>query len=173
MKQGSFCIGIQPVGEINPLYLKIIAGSFLGELRTETLILPPLAHPEYAFDKRRIQYDAGIIINRLETIAFKGCNAVVALVDVDLFIPVFSFVLGEARMGGNCALVSLFRLQENPERAVKVTLHEFGHLMGLDHCHEKTCVMKFSKNVEQLDKISGIFCKYCLDQINYMIRKKQ
>lgn len=173
MSQDGFCIGIQPVGEIDPVILKIIAGSFLGELRVRSLILNALADPEYAFDKRRIQYDAGIIINRLEAMKFKGCNTVIAIVDADLFIPVFSFVLGEARMGGRCALVSLYRLQNNPERAVKVALHEFGHLMNLDHCHEKTCVMKFSKNIEQLDSVSNIFCTYCLDNIKYMIKRKK
>jgi len=173
MNQDGFCLGILPVGEIEPLYLKIIAGAFLGELRINTLILPSQAHPEYAFDKRRLQYNAGTLINQLETHAFSGCSKVIALVDGDLFIPVFSFVLGEARMGGSCALVSLYRLQESPARAAKVALHEFGHLMNLDHCHEKRCVMKFSKNIEQLDSISNIFCNYCLDQIRYTIRQKR
>ena len=173
MGRDDFCIGIQPIGEIDPVYLKVIAGSFLGELGIRSLVLPPLVSPEYAFDKRRIQYDAGIIINRLETMKFKGCRVVISLVDADLFIPVFSYVLGEARMGGNCALVSLYRLHASPERAVKVAFHEFGHLMNLDHCHETNCVMKFSKNVEQLDSTSGIFCRYCLDEIKYKIGRKR
>jgi archaemetzincin len=173
MSQKSFCIGLQPIGEIDPVYLKIIAGTFLGELRIKSLILPSLDHPEYAFDSRRIQYNAGTIINRLETMKFKKCDKIIALVDADLFLPVFSFVIGEARMGGASALVSLYRLNKSPARAVKVALHEFGHLMNLDHCHEKTCVMKFSKNFDQLDSISNIFCNYCLDHIRYIIRNKK
>lgn len=167
-----FCIGILPVGEIDPLYLKIIAGAFLGELRTKSRILPPLDPPDYAFDKRRLQYNAGTMINQIETLTFKGCRKIIALVDGDLFIPVFSFVLGEARMGGSSALVSLYRLQENPARAAKVALHEFGHLMNLDHCDQERCVMKFSKNIEQLDSISSIFCDYCLNEILHGIKKK-
>jgi archaemetzincin len=170
MSQEDFCIGIQPVGEIDTSYVKVIAGSFLGELRIRSLILPTLDHPDYAFDKRRIQYNAGLIINRLETIKFQGCNKIIALIDADLFIPVFSYVLGESRMGGKCSLVSLYRLKRSSERAAKVALHEFGHLMNLGHCHEKACVMKFSKNIEQLDSISTIFCKYCLDQIRYALK---
>jgi archaemetzincin len=170
MKQGTFCIGIQPVGEIDTGYLKIIAGSFLGELHIKAIILPSLTYPDYAFDKRRLQYNAGTIINRLETMDFKGCSKIIALVDVDLFIPVFSYVLGEARMWGRCALSSLYRLKQSPERAVKVIFHEFGHLMNLEHCQEKGCVMKFSKNIDQLDSISIIFCKYCLDHIKYVIK---
>ncbi|MCP3943451.1 MAG: zinc metallopeptidase [Desulfobacteraceae bacterium] len=173
MNHDDFCIGIQPVGEIEPGVLKIIASSFIGELRLKSLIHPPLDHPEYAFDKRRIQYDAGSIITRLEAIEFKGSDKTIALVDADLFIPVFSFVLGEARIGGKCALVSTFRLQKNPGRSVKVALHEFGHLMHLVHCQDNSCVMKFSKNIEQLDSNSGIFCKYCLDQIKYQVSQNK
>lgn len=172
MDRDGFCLGLQPVGEIDPVHLKILAGSFLGELGLRTRILPGLARPDHAFDKRRIQYDAGMIINQLEAMEFQGCHAVIAFMDADLFIPVFSFVLGEARMGGNRALVSIYRLQGNHAGIVKVALHEFGHLMGLDHCHETACVMRFSKNIEQLDAISNMFCDYCLDQIRYAIRKK-
>ncbi|MFH1152615.1 MAG: zinc metallopeptidase [Pseudomonadota bacterium] len=172
MSQDDFCIGIQPVGEIASLWLKIAAGSFLGELRIKPLILPCLALPEYAYDRRRIQYDAGAIINRLETLDFNVCHAVIAMIDADLFIPVFSFVLGEARVDGKCALVSLYRLDNNPERMIKVAFHEFGHLMNLGHCHEPGCVMTFSTNIEQLDSISGMFCKYCLEKIRYRMMKK-
>ncbi len=172
MSQNGFCIGIQPIGEINPLYLKIIAGSFFGELHIKSLIFPTLAYPEYAYNKRRIQYNAGTMINRLETMKFKECRKIIALLDADLFIPVFSYVLGEARMGGSTAIISLYRLQKSPERVAKVALHEFGHLMNLEHCHETSCIMKFSKNIEQLDSISTIFCNYCLDHIHYMIGKK-
>ncbi len=173
MNRNGFCIGILPIGEIDPIYLKVIAGSLLGELHIKSIAFPPLAYPEYAYNKRRIQYNAGTMINRLETMEFKECSKVIALVDADLFIPVFSFVLGEARMGGSTAIVSLYRLQNRSERAVKVALHEFGHLMNLEHCHETSCIMKFSKNTEQLDSISTIFCNYCLEHIHYMIRKKE
>jgi archaemetzincin len=172
MSHNDFSIGILPVGEIDPLHLKIVAGSFLGEFRMKFLILPPLGQPEYAFDKRRIQYNAGTIITNLEAIQYKGCNKIIALVDTDLFIPVFSFVLGEARMGGTYALVSIFRLQKDPVRTVKVALHEFGHLMDINHCQDQSCVMKFSKNIKQLDSNSGIFCRYCIDQIKYKMRQK-
>ena len=40
------------------------------------------------------------IISDLETMEFQGCDKVIALIDSDLFIPVFSFVLGEANVGG-------------------------------------------------------------------------
>jgi len=170
MMPDNFCIGIQPLGEIDPALLKIMAGSFLGELNITSRILPTLNQPDYAFDRNRIQYDAGMIISDLESTEFKGCHKVIALIGEDLFIPVFSFVLGEARMGGSCALISICRLRKKPGRSVKVALHEFGHLMNLHHCQDETCVMKFSKNAQQLDSISRFFCTYCMEQINYQIK---
>ncbi|MBT4290691.1 MAG: zinc metallopeptidase [Deltaproteobacteria bacterium] len=171
MPSNGFSLGIQPIGEIDNFFLKVITGSFLGELSIKTFILPPLKSPEYAFNKRKIQYDAGLIINRMEKMKFPECTKVIGIIDADLFIPVFSYVLGEARMKGRCAIISLFRLENNPERMAKVALHEFGHLMNLKHCQEKGCVMKFSNNVEQLDSNFSFFCEYCIDQLNYLLKK--
>lgn len=171
MGSDRFCLGILPVGEIDPIAARKIAGAFSDALDIKTVGLAPLPHPDYAFDRRRIQYDAGRIISDLETMEFQGCDKVIALIDLDLFIPVFSFVLGDANVGGRCALVSLFRLDQNHERAVKVTLHEFGHLLDIGHCSEKGCVMEFSKNIEQLDMISPFFCSYCLGNIRPRLEK--
>jgi len=105
----------------------------------------------------------------LETMAFDGCDAVIAVVDEDLFIPIFTYVLGEARIGGRCALISVYRLDKCPKRAVKLALHEFGHLMALGHCHDDYCAMSFSKDIDQLDLIPSYYCQYCMGQINYRI----
>ena len=169
MDQNYFNVGIQPVGEIDQIYLKAVAGSLIGELGVRTRILPVLEHPSYAFDKRRIQYNAGFIIKKLEAMEFSGITKVIALIYADLFIPVFSFVLGEARMGGRCALVSLARLKQDSTRTVKVAMHEFGHLMNLGHCMEEGCVMNFSKNIERLDMVSTGFCRFCLENIRYRL----
>lgn len=39
------------------------------------------------------------------------------------------------------------------ERLAKVTIHELGHLMGLDHCSEKDCLMSPSEGkIDLIDK---------------------
>ena len=73
-------------------------------------------------------------------------------------------VFGEARQGGNVAVVSLFRLGQEPlqsndvssivlERAAKVALHELCHLYDLTHCESRQCLMHFSGNLNDLDAI--------------------
>jgi len=97
---------------------------------------------------------------------------VIGILDVDLFVPIFSHVFGEAKQGGKYALVSLFRLKKNPdgstimssnfyERAAKVALHELGHLYNLFHCEDKRCLMHFSGGLEDLDETPLYFCRYC------------
>ena len=109
-----FLVGIQPIGAIDETYAKTVAAAFLGELNLSARILTPMEHPEYAFNEKRIQYDAGMIIKELESMYFSGnfsgIKKVIALIDVDLFIPVFSHVMGEARLGGKCALVFCFQI---------------------------------------------------------------
>jgi archaemetzincin len=59
----------------------------------------------------------------------------------DLYVPVLTFVFGEAQLDGNCAVVSVARLKEEAygmprredllrERLVKEAVHELGHTSG-------------------------------------------
>lgn len=165
-------IGVVPFGEVPEIALKVIAAHISNFANLSSQILPPLEHPEYAFDTRRYQYDAGIIIEALEAMPFKDYEKVVCVLDLDLFIPIFTHVFGEAKQGGKFALVSLFRLGKNPEgssppasllyeRAEKVALHELGHLFELLHCEHKRCLMHFSGSIEELDEQAPYLCRYC------------
>jgi archaemetzincin len=108
----------------------------------------------------------------LESAPVEGVEKMVGILSVDLFLPVFTHVFGEARQGGKVALVSTFRLGGNPselatphslvlERTAKVALHEACHLYDLTHCENHHCLMYFSGNLEELDDIPFSFCRYC------------
>ena len=165
-------IGVVPIGEVPEITSKTIAAHILGYLNLKADILPPMNHPAYAYDKQRFQYNAGTIIKDFESRPFHNHDKLIGLLDVDLFIPIFTYVFGEARQGGKYALVSLYRLKSNPdgstppeslqlERAAKVALHELGHLFNLLHCMDEKCLMHYSGNLPDLDKMPLYFCKYC------------
>jgi len=163
------------VGEIPDIVPKIIGANISAYMNLDTEILPPLGNPVYAYDKRRLQYNAGIILKQSDSADFyNGCEKVIAVLDVDIFVPIFTHVFGEARQGGKCALVSLFRLKEDSpplpsliyERAAKVALHELGHLFNLLHCEDSKCLMHFSGGLEHLDSTPLYFCRYCLKYFN-------
>ena len=87
---------------------------------------------------------------------------------MDLYIPIFTFVFGEAQLDGKAAIISLCRPRGDVDgimppksvflrRLIKLSLHELGHTFGLGHCRQDACLMGFSANLEKLDqKKSGL-----------------
>jgi archaemetzincin len=173
MKSNKRIIGVVPVGEVPELAPKIITAHITGYLKLSAAVLSALAHPAYAFDETRLQYNAGSILNFFASSAFDEYDKVIGVLNVDLFVPIFTHVFGEAEQNGKYALVSLFRLAEEKEgytsassvlfeRAAKVALHELGHLFNLFHCQDNKCLMHFSGDLEDLDHTPLYFCRYCL-----------
>jgi archaemetzincin len=101
---------------------------------------------------------------------------VMLLVDVDLYIPIFTFIYGEAQLHGKHAIVSLCRLHEefytgqtnSPllfSRTMKEIYHELGHNFGLLHCEDWDCVMHSSAGIEEVDIKGSYYCNKCLKEI--------
>ena len=91
---------------------------------------------------------------------------------VDLYIPILTFVFGEAQMGGPCAVVSAHRLRQefyglppDPElfrqRVIKEAVHELGHTLNLTHCEDYRCAMAPSHAVEWIDLKESALCTPC------------
>ncbi len=169
-------IGIIPFGDIPAIVPKVIAAHISSYLYLDAIVLETLQKPSYAMDPQRRQFNVGTILQHLESRAFGAVAKVIGVLDVDLFVPVFSHVLGQARQGGRAALTSLYRLQEeapNPpepsalvlERVAKIALHEVCHLFNLTHCQDGRCLMYFSDNLTDLDLLPIGFCRYCSQYI--------
>ena len=172
MNSNKRIIGVAPVGDVPELVPKVIAAHITGYLNLAAEILTPLELPAAAIDEIHRRYDAAAIIGCFESSLWGDYDKVISVFNVDLFIPTFAYVFGEARQGGKHALVSLFRLSKenerrNPpsdilcERAAKVALHELGHLFDLFHCEQKNCLMHYSGGLSDLDEIPLYFCRYC------------
>jgi archaemetzincin len=177
-------IGVVPIGKIPEIVSKAVSAHILGYLNMKADILPLLTHPAYAYDTHRFQYNAGTIMKDLESRPFPNYEKLIGLLDVDLFIPIFTHVFGEARQGGKCALVSLYRLKTNSdgstppvalqlERTAKVALHELGHLFNLLHCMDEKCLMHFSGNLSDLDTTPLYFCKYCATYLRDFLKSPE
>lgn len=165
-------IGVVPLGNLPEIDLQVIADHITGGFKLAAQILPPFYPHNDAFDERRLQYNAAIIIETMETVKFGNHDKVIGILNKDLFIPIFTHVFGEARQGGKCGLISLYRLVKNPdgsippksiihERVSKVALHEIGHLLDLLHCDNKKCLMHFSGSIDEVDDMSLELCEYC------------
>jgi archaemetzincin len=126
--------------------------------------------PTHAFDSRRGQHSSTEILKWLISQS-RARSRTLAITDVDLFIPVLTFVYGEAQLGGEAAVVSTARLGVEPEQAaspalfdtrvVKECLHELGHTFGLIHCDHRACVMARSVNLVEVDAKRPALCADC------------
>jgi archaemetzincin len=175
-------IGLVPIGEVPQITSKSVAAHIIGYLDLDVDILPALDHPSYAHDQKRVQYDAGAILKAMESEPFHDHAKLIGVLDVDLFVPILTHVFGEAKQGGRCGLVSVYRLKKNAdgstaplpvqlERAAKVALHELGHLLDLHHCMDSKCLMHFSGYLEDLDTTPLYFCRYCLIFLRDAVKK--
>jgi archaemetzincin len=139
--------------------------------RRECRVRPERLDVAFARDRQRNQHYSTAILQAMQPLAEKGAR-LLAVTSVDLYVPVLTFVFGEAQLSGGCAVVSLHRLREEfyglparedlmRERLVKEAVHELGHTFGLRHCDDWRCVMTSSHGVERLDVKGAEFCFSC------------
>jgi archaemetzincin len=177
-------IGVVPIGEVPALPVKAVAAHIEGYLNLAVDVLPALPTPIGAYDPGRLQYDAALVLKILEETTLRSFDKVIGIVSVDLFIPIFTYVYGEAAQGGRCAVASLYRLTRNLdgslvpqhlllERAGKVSLHELCHLYDLPHCMDERCLMHFSGDLTTLDKTPPYLCRYCSLFLREALEKAQ
>jgi archaemetzincin len=124
-----------------------------------------------AFSEQRNQYHSTAILQAMQPLGGAGAR-LLCVTDCDLYVPVLTFVFGEAQLEGGCALVSTHRLHDEfyglpprpdllRERLLKEAVHELGHTFGLRHCRDWRCVMASTHAVERLDLKEFDFCRDC------------
>ncbi len=129
--------------------------------------------PADAWDPRRRQHSSTRILRWLTKAGPQG-GKVLGVTDVDLFIPILTFVFGEAQLGGAAAVVSTARLVDPAalidrrvvhERLAKEAVHELGHTFGLVHCGTPGCAMSRSPSLREVDVKGGELCQWCRTQL--------
>ena len=128
--------------------------------------------PSYAFDPARRQYHSTQILAEVAARPLPKGTRLLGLLSSDLYIPILTFVFGEAQLPGVCAIVSTFRLRQEfyglpsdldllKARLLKESTHELGHTLGMPHCDDYNCVMAPSHRVEWIDLKKSAFCQLC------------
>ncbi len=171
---------VAPVGQVEAVVLAAVERSIGETLGFEMRRLRPLPEPAYAWDARRRQYLGSRVLRELDARRPTDAGRLLAVTELDLFIPMLTFIFGQAQLGGRLALVSLARLRQEfyglppdgellRERALKESLHELGHTFGLLHCGEAACNMSLATGIRQLDAKGGGYCAGCAALLNEKI----
>ncbi|MBE0433418.1 archaemetzincin family Zn-dependent metalloprotease [candidate division WOR-3 bacterium] len=148
-------------------YFHLIERSLLRNMNIEVRRGGHFDVPDDAYSRTRRQYDPRSIIIRMAGLKDRENELSVGIVDVDLYARGKNFIFGIALPLYRSALVSVFRLTgpRLTERLSKEVLHETGHLCGLFHCADPTCVMHFSNTVKDTDEKTEELCTDCRRQI--------
>lgn len=160
-------IGALPDGLLHEL-----APHLADAVRVPCEILPHSLDPGFAYHGERQQFHSSEILRRMQEYVSPESWRVLGVAALDLYIPILTFVFGEAQMGGPCAVLSAHRLRQEfyglPEdndlllqRLLKEAVHELGHTLDLTHCDDYSCVMAPSHAVEWIDLKESTLCQTC------------
>jgi archaemetzincin len=128
------------------------------------------------YDPARRQYDGNRLLQYINSHYCNGNVKAIGLFRVDLFIPILTFIIGQAVFKGKAGVVSLYRLKSELygmkkndavlfDRFRKEVIHELGHTFGLTHCFSPACVMRSSTYIEDVDQKEAVFCSKCKQQL--------
>ena len=165
-------IHLLAVGDVNSRLLDDVAVGLEQAFRCDCRALGARLSPDFAFHPVRLQYHSTEILGRLRAFVQPDTWRLLAVTELDLYIPILTFVFGEAQVGDSCAIVSAHRLRQEfyglppddfllRERLIKEAVHELGHTLRLPHCDDYGCVMAGSHAVEWIDLKGSAFCRRC------------
>jgi archaemetzincin len=162
---------VAPIGDFTAELLDLISAEIKRIYAFPTEVRFLLEDLEFAFHPNRNQYHSTPVLEQLAHKAPANAIRVLAVVQVDLFIPILTHVYGEAQLGGKACMVSTNRLNEGHHslntqepylsRIIKEAIHELGHTFNLRHCREHTCLMHYCRNENDVDRKSDQLCRYC------------
>lgn len=172
---------LSPLGEFDEPFLLRLKSEIERQFHWQCIIERLIGDIRFSLDPIRSQYYSRLILEKLAEEAPPNAIKVIGLTDVDLFIPIFTYVYGEAQLGGKTCIVSTYRLKEGlifsgksdyfVERVIKEVLHELGHTFRLRHCPDTACIMHYCHSIQDVDRKTNQFCRYCRILLQDEIRR--
>ena len=169
-----------PVGEVDARLLDWLRQALFEKFHVPTDVLRPALDPAFALHPERQQFHSSEILAAMQSYINRDTWRLLGITGHDLYIPILTFVFGEAQMGGPAALVSYHRLMQEfyglphdldllANRLLIESVHELGHTLHLTHCDDFRCAMAPSHAVEWIDIKDSGFCEDCLARASQVV----
>ena len=174
-------VGIVTYGSLPPEIVDEAQSCIEDELRMRCSVAQALLDMAFAFDAARRQFNSILLLKDVVGRRPPGAFRVLGIGGGDLFLPMLSFVFGQAQVDGRAAVVSVARLRQEfyglPSnrdlllaRFRKEVLHELGHTLSLLHCTDSKCVMSLATSIWHVDAKADRFCASCRHVIDEKLR---
>lgn len=159
--------------EATSLMREFIAIAFSSEVVVEE----PLDPPTGAYNSHFDQYDANTVLNGMmynDRIDKVHCLNV-AVTETDMYAGRLNFVFGYADYVNHVGIVSLARLGGRKDhslfarRLLKLARHEIGHMYGMAHCTNPSCVMRGANSRAEADSTPLNLCPSCAAKLAYRL----
>ena len=179
-------IALVPVGAVEEVLLAAVESALREAFGARVEREEPMAIPPGTYDHARKQFGSEQLLRALRERARRVSDEggeerrYLGIADVDLFIPMLSFVFGQAQLGGPAAVVSVTRLRQEfyalpsngplaAMRLAKEAVHETGHAFGLTHCTDNACAMSLSTTIGLLDRKGDRLCAHCTEALYHIV----
>ncbi len=167
---------ILPVGPVDARLLDWLRQSLQEKYQQKGEILSPGLNPGFAHHAERQQYHSSEILAAMQSYINRDTWKLLGVTSLDLYIPILTFVFGEAQIGGAAAVVPDHRLRQEfyglpgnldllADRLLIEAVHELGHTLRLTHCDDYRCAMAPSHAVEWIDLKDSGYCDSCLARV--------
>ena len=170
-------ITLVSVGYIEEVYLRSVIDTAGKEFSLPVVVREGFIDISEFFDPTRRQYNGTKLLKEIDILFGSDNTKTIGLFSIDLFIPILTYIFGQAYLNGRTGIASYYRLSNDRygmtgngnlvmERFQKEVNHELGHTFGLVHCHVPDCVMRSSTYVEDIDQKKMHLCSHCRSALN-------
>lgn len=180
-------LGIQVLGYFEQEAVDSVRSALSTFYAVEIIDLPKQKLPKSAFiNVKSPRYRADSILNFLTLNKADSLDHIMALTYTDISFtkhengkikePISRYedwgIFGLAHMPGIGSVISSYRINSTSKkvfitRLKKITVHEFGHNLGLAHCSNKTCIMQdAAESIRTIDNVELKMCSSCFEKIN-------
>jgi len=165
-------IRIVPINAIERAFLLRLALCLEERFLSAIDVASALKVPSGAVNSQRGQMFLKSLTSKIVRAGSMGDELRLAVTDFDLYKTGHRFLFGDADQHAGIAVVSLHRLRaefygEDPDenllfqRALKESVCELGHVLGLKACYDARCAMHHSASVFETDNKMSHLCEHC------------